>query len=406
LNELEALEGKMFYHEGNIEDAASRFKTLIDEECQDSAVYFLYGLILIEKGQRRQANQYLERAISLEPEFGLYQFRLAENRYLLDQDPADALKCALEYLPEDPWVNNLYGLVLMKRDQHREAVRYFERARELAPAEADIYRNLAQAFLELSQPQRALEIITAGIAAAGEQGALLNQRGTILVALGDLPRAVQEYERALRMEPQDRGIMENCAACCLELDMIFRVEELLGKLLEGRPSAAVYNLNGNLALLKREFHRAEVSYREALKLKMGDPDISCNLVGLHVETNAYHEAKTLLEQVIKAAPDHVKALELQKQIRKRFERSLSCDDCGRVWWVPQNLSPQPGFTLHGEPPGEAPAGACQSCGRIYCIQCAADHVQDGRLKCKKCHGDLKLSNDALKYLIMEYVSDE
>ncbi|MFW6209520.1 MAG: hypothetical protein ACOC7X_12540, partial [Spirochaetota bacterium] len=56
-----------------------------------------------------------------------------------------------------------------------------------------------------------------------------------------------------------------------------------------------------------------------------------------------------------------------------------------------------------EPPGEMPAGKCPSCGRVYCVQCAAAYMKNQRFTCPVCNESLKLSENGLKYLALQYV---
>jgi hypothetical protein len=58
--------------------------------------------------------------------------------------------------------------------------------------------------------------------------------------------------------------------------------------------------------------------------------------------------------------------------------------------------------LVGEPPRESPAGECPDCGRVYCIECAMEGLEDGRFRCLECKTPLKLRNDHLKYLVNRY----
>ena len=51
------------------------------------------------------------------------------------------------------------------------------------------------------------------------------------------------------------------------------------------------------------------------------------------------------------------------------------------------------------PPDDSPAGACPSCGKIFCIACRKDQLQDSRFTCPDCGEGLKLSDNRLRYLV-------
>jgi hypothetical protein len=119
---------------------------------------------------------------------------------------------------------------------------------------------------------------------------------------------------------------------------------------------------------------------------------------MHLDRGNWQRARELVDEALALAPAHAHAVRLDRRIKAAHERLIGCDGCGRSWWVPRQLPPQPGFQVRGEPPGDAPAGRCERCGKLYCVACASAHVVEGRLTCAGCGGRLKLSDDALRWL--------
>jgi len=397
--ELRALEAKMLYHENRRHEAELILDELIEAGYRESTVYFLSALLQIKKGRRQEAESRLQEAVELDPDYYLYWFRLAENRWLMGEEAGEPLKRALALKPDDPWVNNLYGQVLTQAGQLEEARIRYETALQAAPEAPDIYLNISELLSRLGHEKDALRTVSQGLSKAGEDAALYNQQGNLLVKRKRYAEAQEAYEQALRLDPGNNGYKENCLSCCIELDMIMRSEELLSELLDDAPGASVYQLAGNLAMVKREYRRAELAYREALKADAENMEIYLNLAGMLMELERYSEAQEILEGVLKQEPQSERALALRKKIRTLNEVTYTCAGCGRTWTAPRKLPAQPALKLRGEPPAEAPAGRCEECGRLYCIACAADHVRDRRLHCPACDGVLKLSEDALKYLM-------
>jgi hypothetical protein len=200
--------------------------------------------------------------------------------------------------------------------------------------------------------------------------------------------------------------MQNCAACCIELDMIMRAEELLNNLMEEQDSASLYNLTGNLAVVTGELERARLAYLEGLKLEEDNREIKLNLLSLYIQTDKVEQARQLLAEMEEWADPPERCRHLLDRFQERFEEPLECSACGRQWRVPKKLPPQPSFTIRGEPPGEAPAGRCEQCNRLFCVACASEWVEDGRLMCPQCHSRLRLSDDSLKYLLLQYVDGQ
>jgi len=156
---------------------------------------------------------------------------------------------------------------------------------------------------------------------------------------------VREYEKAVRMDPENPAYKENCAAACIELDMVHRAEELLAQVEPEHPSASVYNLLGQVAALKGERARAELAYSAGLEREPGNPDISVNLALLQRERGRHDDARSLLLAVLSTHPGHARARSLLERIRAEREQRILCATCGREWWAPRELPPQPGESM-------------------------------------------------------------
>jgi tetratricopeptide (TPR) repeat protein len=299
---VRALEAKMLYREGRADEAFALLQELEDEGSDDSAVYYLLGLMLAAEGRKAEALPRFARAAEMEKEFPLYQFRLAETQHSLGRDPADALGRALALAPSDPWANNLAGQLRLEALDPSGAVAFLETARAAAPAETDISLNLSEALSRCGRHAEGMKVLEDLAAASGDAARVANQRGTIASRQGDRERAVREYETAIRLDPLTPAFKENCAAACIELDMVHRAEELLAQVEPEHPSASVYNLLGQVAALKGERLRAELAYQAGLDLDPGNPDLAVNLALVRSERGKHEEARDLLLSVLALHP--------------------------------------------------------------------------------------------------------
>jgi len=394
-----AMEAKMLYREGKADEAFELLRRLAKEGSEDSAVHFLLGIMLNGKERRAEALRSYQRACDLEPDYPLYQFRLAEALHLAGQDPHAPLDRALALSPSDPWANNLAGELKMEEGDIAGAILCLQKAYAAAPGEQDIAVNLSDALSRGGRHEEALAAVEAFAAASGDSAVCANQRGNIRARQGSGLEAVREYESALRMDPDNFVYKQNCAAACIETDMVHRAEELLAQIEPDHPTASVYNLLGQVAALKGERARAELSYTMALERDPGNPDITVNLAILQRERGHNDAARDLLLALLARSPGHPRATGLLQRIRDEKEHRLSCAVCGREWWVPRELSAQPALRVRGEPPADAPAGRCPRCGKLYCVGCASAYVRELRFYCPDCGETLKLSEDALKWLL-------
>ena len=398
---VRALAARALYREGKRDEARRELSALAGAGSEDPDVHYLLGLIATETGDRAGALPCFERAAALAPDVAAHQLRLAETLHLLGRDPGSALERARALAPGDPWLANLEGLRLMAGGDAVAAAERFATALAAAPREVDIRLNLSEA---LSRAGRADEALAA--VAGEEDHRLVNQRGTLHARAGRHDEAVRDYEAAIRADPANRAYRENCAASCLEVDLVSRAEELLAGLAREKPTASVYNLLGNVAGMRGERQRAELAWAAGLALEPGNPDIRANLAALHLDRGNWQRSRELVDETLAIEAGHEHARRLDERIHEVYERRYDCDGCGRAWWAPRDLPPQPGFRARGEPPGDAPAGRCGECGKLYCVACASAHVVDGRLTCAACGGRLKLSDDALRWLFARSVERE
>ena len=406
----------------------------------DASDHYMLGLLRGRREDRDGALSCYHTAVHLDPEVSLYWFRLAESRHLRGLEALDEVKRAVELAPGDPWTCNLYGLILQRTGKYEEARQYFTRAlrhlqvgapsAERTPGDeppakeppsrvgvstvpkgsiasiVDIVVNLSEVLCRLGDSAEALEIVGSFLGQSLPEGGLYNQIGNLRARSGDLDGALHAYQRALEIDPGRSEFAENCAAVCIELDMLSRAEELLGGLVERAPSPSVYNLMGNVARLKGEYLRAEMSYSEGLKLDSGNPRLNANLADLWVLRGDYPRAKDLVVRMMADHPNDEQGLSLLNRIRQSRETRLTCAGCRREWWVPRQLSRHPPVVVRGEPPGDAPAGKCPVCGRILCIECALPHLKGKRFYCPTCEEPLKLAGDELRYLMDSYLTNE
>ena len=314
-SEVTALRGKLLFQEGKRYEAEACFSKLINGgKTQDSSVYFLQGIILSEKGKKESALSYFEEAVRLEPDFPLYHLRLAETKLIIGDDPSGHIEEALRLDPNDPWINNLNGQYLMQRGDIGEAGNYFARALDKEPGNVPIAMNLAECLSLAGEHEKAFKVLKD---LDGEDRAdLFNQMGNILVKKGDLPSALESYEKALGLDADNTIFLKNCISVCIEMDMIMKAEELLARLFQKETSPEVFSLAAHLALIEKEYDRAESALREGIKLAPGDLDLQLNMAVLFLERRELRKAKNTVLDVLMADPKHAKAGEMLERIRR------------------------------------------------------------------------------------------
>ena len=403
--EVRALEGKVFFGREEYDKAGEILEALIREGYEESSVLFLHGTLLAMKGRRHEAVDFLLKAAQMEPEYYLYWLKLADNLHALGLDALEEAERARSLAPNNRWVLNLTGLLRALRGDLTGARELLSRALAAAPEEEETQANMAYLVSLEEGPDAGIAYLDGLDAWAGESHVLLNQRANLLVTRGDLDAAVQLYERVIRMAPENRDYRMNCAAACLKVDMISRAEELYQDILEDAEDPFAMTGIGNCAWMKSEFLRAETAYTEAIRLEPGNPEAHENLIELLITRRKFHEAA----EAIGTAENTLSELSRRfLLLKERFQDAAfdtyRCACCGREWREAKSSDPVPPLRLHGEPPPEAPAGKCEKCGRVYCVACASERLDNSRFICE-CGGGLKLNDPALRRIILRELGE-
>ncbi len=419
---LLSFDAKILYELGDKKKAEDIFRDLIATGTDDSSVYFMAGIIEVEKGKRKNALKYFKKAAEIDPDYPLYWFRIAESEYLLGMSPEESIERAISLDPDNPWSNNLYGLILMEKGDIEKARMFISRAYRSKPEDIDIVLNYSSLLAKSKKMEEAVNLLKKTLEklglSSGENDELVaklyNHLGNIYSGGGLFEKAVVSYERAVNLEPDNTDYLENLCSACLKAQMFSRAEETVIKLMgiyedrdeEDSIPASVYNLRGNIAWVKGEYRRAEAAFKVGMEKDSSNSTIKLNLASMYLERQRYSEAKKLINEVLDRNPDDNDAVRLLGKLRSLSENKIECALCKRVWWVPKVIPPQPALKVVGEPAKELPAGKCSSCGGIYCVGCAMEYIKDNRFTCPRCGVPLKLSDDSLRYLWNAYLTKE
>ena len=378
---------------------------------EDPSIYYLLALLHIKKGQRKSAIQILERAVQIEPSFGLFHFRLAENIFILKNDPEDQqlkheLQAAMETDPHNGWIYNLAGQIEMARGDLRAAVYYLDRAYAILGTDVSVLANKAWLLYQQGLADEALKVLNPSDR-IDPDGILANQRGNILVRCNRIEEADKEYQEALKKNPSEMSFLYNRASCLIELDMLGEADQLISRGLEIEQSVRLLELIACVATKKGELTRAEAAYRAALDMDPDKPTLHYSLCQVYLTMNHWslaEDALLRLESIpIKDTIVISKAKDLRKQLENARNRTISCALCAISWIVRKDSPKTPVLRLVDQPPDQLPAGTCSSCGKTYCIGCGKLSMDTlNRFICPSCKVPLKFFDEGLKKVMYDW----
>lgn len=391
-----AIEGKYRYALDDTARAHECLEQAARSGTDDSAVWYLLGLLVLRNGNPSGAIAALEKAIELEDSCALYYFRLAETLFYSGRECDAAIENTIDRDPSNGWIHNLAALKSLGAGELEEAEKHITEARKLLPAELPVLVNFAEIKRRQGKLDDALPLLDTGDAEA------LHAAANLLAEDGRSAEADEWYRKALRQRPFDAGLLTDCAANCLELDMLNEADDLLGRAMDQEHSARMYRLVSFLASRKGEHARAEVALLQAAEEYPKDADILADLAMHWMHRNKREKAEEIIEK-LKEAGDEERAAELGNELARKFTEPVNCALCGREWRVPRDIPTQASLRIRDEPPDDLPAGTCSVCGKTVCIGCAKHNLgDDGRFRCAEDGVPLKLSDHRVIWLLSQW----
>ncbi len=409
--EVRALAAKHRYAIGEYRTAQNLLAELCSQNCEDSAVWFLYGILLMESNRYEQAAHALEQALILNPGYPLYQFRLAEARYRAGLDSTESINTAIELNPGNGWVYLLAAQASLSSADFSRAEALVNTARSLLPEEADPLILQARILAAMNRLQTSLSVFDPDDPSAAPAARLNRQQ--VLHALAGILAETEEYEtaelwyqRACRTAPHDPDLLADRAENCIALDMLSEADDLLSRSLDLKPAPGIYSLIAMVSLRRGEAARAEIALRQGLNEFPNDAVLLYDLGTLYLNTHKEEKARQTVQQLHNHGM-HDLADQLNSAIEDLTTETLTCCTCAREWRIPRSIPPQGLLRLTDQPPDELPAGTCPDCTVHYCIGCAKAHLDDdGRFRCAHCGKPLKLIHQGLIWLLNRWLEEK
>lgn len=163
----------------------------------DENILYYLGFTLDRLGQKDKALDKMENLLALNPEnanaLNFVGYTLTEKNERLE-DAKTYLEKAVKLKPEDAFILDSYGWLLYRTGQRQQAMKHLEKAFAAKPSEGVIAEHLADVYVALSLPMKAVQVYEQALKAGGDQEfqarvqtKLANVR-EMLAKAGDEPR--------------------------------------------------------------------------------------------------------------------------------------------------------------------------------------------------------------------------
>ena len=184
--------------------------------------YNLRARVQVMKDDLKAAIKDLDSALGINPDdlaALLMRSRLYAAEGKDDEAKADVEK-ALRLNPDLPQAILMRSMLAASKDKFGEAIADVQVLLQTDPTNAEYRLQLATYLVGDKRPRKAIEILTSILEGQGEtlddeqkqiRTSALRARGDALLSIGKHADAVKDYEEALKIDPEDTGVLNNYA---------------------------------------------------------------------------------------------------------------------------------------------------------------------------------------------------
>jgi Tfp pilus assembly protein PilF len=176
---------------------------------------------------------------------------------------------ALQVTQNNSVAEDQLGVALVKLDRREDGFAHFQNVARLDPRDANCHINIGAYFGDHGRPQEAVSEYEKAISLTNDPDLLataFENLGVTFTQLGDLPRAIENYEQSLKVKPDQTEVH----AAVQRLELAERIRQL-ARSTAAQPTGTGLLELGNLFRQTGDLAQASIAYREALRL---DPNLT------------------------------------------------------------------------------------------------------------------------------------
>ena len=208
------MKAEALFEQGRWLQALEGYQEHLSEYPEDSHAYTMAARCLIHLKHYGKASDFVERAISVSPDFSYGYYIQSFICYLrnLDQDARRAIDTALELSPTNPDYHVMLARLHAKKAEWSAASDAADTALGFEPTHADAMVVKASALVKLRKYDEARTALNFVLEQDPEDEEAIVELGNLHLYLGDWEEAVSTFQSALEMNPESEsaraGFME------------------------------------------------------------------------------------------------------------------------------------------------------------------------------------------------------
>jgi tetratricopeptide (TPR) repeat protein len=196
-----------------LQAAQAAFDRAIKLAPESSGAFLQRARVRAMQGDRPEAIADLDKAIRIAPdEVVPLVLRARMHQQAGDSDRAAAdLERVLARHPDHPAAIELRGLIAAERNDYPAAISDFRKLVSQKPDDAVLVGQLGMLYLAAKQPRQAIKRFTRSIELDDKNFTSWRGRSDAEISIGDHKSARADLEKALELQPDDSGVLNNLA---------------------------------------------------------------------------------------------------------------------------------------------------------------------------------------------------
>jgi tetratricopeptide (TPR) repeat protein len=191
--------GRLFLYRDLHEEAGKMFKEILKEDQNNSLAYEGLGIVSLERGDFKGAEEHFRHAITLNPrEWHAHNYLgVTYDRQKKFYDAITEYKAAIALKPDVGMLFNNLGISYYLAGEHAKAANAFAEAIEKGYKSSTTYNNLALVLSKLGRYDEAVKAFQQ----AGDSASAYNNIGYVYLTEGKYQEAIEAFEKALEVNP-------------------------------------------------------------------------------------------------------------------------------------------------------------------------------------------------------------
>jgi Flp pilus assembly protein TadD len=218
------------------------------------------------------------------------------------------LRRAVQIQPNDPALHNNLGVVLARRGRHAQALPYFQEAVRLRPDYASAHHNRGNALRDLDHATEAIPCYEEALRLQPDDAGTCFDLAVALLALHRAHDALAPLRQAARLRPDHADTHSRLAQALAQDNRLAEAADSYQRLTVLRPQEA--DAHHNLGVVRArlgQYAPAVASYRQAARLRPDHAETYNNLGFALAELGELEEAVTAFRVAIQLQPAYAEA---------------------------------------------------------------------------------------------------